>query len=80
MARVILKVTQLDDRSLETMIDVEPSTRPENVGLLLADIARHFERYFEKRGRGAFLAVITDYLLRELDNPTSPIEEKPEVH
>ena len=52
MAKVILKVTQLDDRSLQTEIDLDSSVRPESVGVLLADIARHFERYFERVGRG----------------------------
>ena len=82
MAKGILKVTQLEDRSIQTEIDLDPSIRPESVGILVADIARHFERYFERVGRGPFLLVITDYLLRELDNPTSPITEieKPEIH
>ena len=82
MAKGILKVTQLEDRSIQTEIDLDPSIRPESVGILVADIARYFERYFERVGRRPFLLVITDYLLRELDNPTSPITEieKPEIH
>jgi len=84
MAKVILKVSQLDDGSLETEFKSEPGggVRPEGVGILLADIARRFEWYFKKRGRGSLLLVITDFLFRELINSTSPTTEikKPTIH
>ena len=82
MAKVILRVTQLEGGSVQTEIDLDCDSRPEGVGILLADIARHFERYFNRIGRGPFLAIITDYFLRELDNQTSAITEieKPDIH
>ncbi len=82
MEKVILKITELDDGSMQTEINPDPIWRPENVGIMLADTARHFEQYFNRVGRGPFLSIITDFLLRELDNPTSPITEieKPEIH